>query len=104
MFERAPTVDFPKHRPKQGLRRVEPVAQRPHRTDSSIGDASDDNLGPPALFLACSLSGSACADGKLSRYCSEPDMLNIEADQRGATKTEGGQQEQGAVAHPGEIT
>ena len=42
-------------------------------------------------------------DGEVDHRCGEPDMLGVGADQGGAAKASGGEQQQGAVTHAGEI-
>jgi len=81
MLDRAPAVDLPEHRAEPRVGAVEPVAQRLHRADGQAGTAANDN-GVHAVRTR-----GACM--KFGRRRGEADMLDIEADQRGAAETAG---------------
>src|ERR1700686_2060613 len=99
--ERAPAVDFPKHRAKLSVGCVEPITQRLHWTDGPVGAAVDENRSPPALFPTCPLpplaprrGGAGGVGGELGRRYRKADMLDIETDQCGSAETTGRQQQQ----------
>jgi len=80
MLNRAPAVDFPEHRSEFSVGAVQPVAQRLHRANGEAGTAAEDNR-PRAVAV-----GAGVAWTEFGRRRGEADMLDIEADQRGAAE------------------
>ena len=97
MLDGAPAVDLAEHRAEPRVGEVEPAAQRLHRA-AGQGRAVRNRHGAPAVRVRPRL-----VDGQVDRRCGEPDMFGVEADQRGAAEASGGEQQQGAVAHAGQI-
>ena len=97
VLDGAPAVDLAEHRAEPRVGEVEPAAQRLHRA-AGQGRAVRDRHAAQAVPVR-----PRRVDGEVDRRCGEPDMLGVEADQGGAAKASGGEQQQGAVAHAGEI-
>jgi hypothetical protein len=70
---------------------VQPIPQRLHRTGTRVGSARDDHL-----------AYGITSKGELDDLRGEAQPLDVETDRR-ATPEAGGQQQQGAIALPGEI-
>src|SRR6185437_1785521 len=92
MLDIAPAVDLAEHRPEPGVRRAQPVPQRLHRTGTRIGPASDDDL-----------AYGITRKRELDRFRDEAQPLDVKTDQRETPEPGGHQQQQGAIALPGEI-
>ena len=92
MLDIAPAIDLAEHRPEPGVRRAQPVPQRLHRTGTRVGTASDGDL-----------AHGVTAKGELDGGRGEAQPLDVETDQRETPEPGGHQQQQGAIAQPGEI-
>jgi hypothetical protein len=71
---------------------VQPIPQRLHRTGTRVSSARDDHL-----------AYGITSKGELDDLRGEAQPLDVETDQRATPEAGGHQQQQGAIAPPGEI-